>query len=158
MSDACCSCTWHHCIHTSDCHVGPPFVLHAILIHVVLLCVSISCPQPRFPRLSQGSLPSLFVYISSRHTASLRFCFTLNRSCGPAGNSLAWSVHFCLTYLVGCESPLDASHLDTCHLDTCPPPLLIKYTLTAWQAVGWLIGRQTPGRSGERLIREASLQ
>lgn len=135
-----------------------PFFLHAAFIHVVLLCVSISCPQPRFSTLPQGSLPSLFVYISSGHTVSLHFCFTLNRSCRPAGNSLAWAVHSCLTYLVGCESPLNANQPDTCHLDTCPPPLPIKYTISGWRAVEWLMGRQTPGSSGERCTREASLQ
>lgn len=135
-----------------------PFFLHAVFMHVVPLCVSISCPQPRFSRLPQGSLSSLFVYIPSGPTVSLHFCFTLNRSGGLAGNSLAWPVHSCLTYLVGCESPLNASQPDTCHLDTCPAPLPIKYTLYAWPAVEWLMGRQTPGSSGERCSREASSQ
>lgn len=44
-----------------------PFLLHMISIHAVLLCVSISCPQSRFPRLPQMSPLSLFVYFLFRH-------------------------------------------------------------------------------------------
>lgn len=97
-----CSCTWHHCIHTSDCRVGP---LSFCTLFLFTLCSCVSLYLVPIPQTVTREPPKFVCLLFVQTNCFLHFCFTLNRSCGPAGHSLNRLVYSCLTHLSECESP-----------------------------------------------------
>lgn len=75
------------------------FYLRCALVFLYIL------PMAPFPQAVTREFPRFVCLHLFQTYAFLHFCFTLNRSCGPAGLSLTWLVYSCLTHLAGCESP-----------------------------------------------------
>lgn len=82
--------------------VWAPF--YPICIYAVPLCFYILSTFP-FPQAATKESPKFVCLHFVQTYRLLHFCFTLNRSCGPAGHSLTWLVNSCLTHLAECESP-----------------------------------------------------
>lgn len=100
-----------------------------------LVCLYILSTVPFSQAATNGSPKSVCLF-SVQTYCFLHFCFTLNRSCGPAGHSHTWLVYSCLTHLAECKSPrLSGSQLD--NLPAIPAHQIYAHCVACrWMAHG----------------------